>query len=118
MTINIEYETDQELGIDYAALASQVADKVLEMEKCPYDGQVNLVLTDNEEIKRVNTEFRNIQAPTDVLSFPMIPFETPADYSVVEEDESYFDLDSDELLLGDIMISVPKVFCPGRGVRT
>ena len=59
MTINIEYETDQELGIDYAALASQVADKVLEMEKCPYDGQVNLVLTDNEEIKRVNTEFRN-----------------------------------------------------------
>ena len=80
MTINIEYETDQELGIDYAALASQVADKVLEMEKCPYDGQVNLVLTDNEEIKRVNTEFRNIQAPTD------------------------------ELLLGDIMISVPKVF--------
>ena len=98
MTINIEYETDQELGIDYAALASQVADKVLEMEKCPYDGQ------------RVNTEFRNIQAPTDVLSFPMIPFETPADYSVVEKDESYFDLDSDELLLGDIMISVPKVF--------
>ena len=111
MTINIEYETDQELGIDYAALASQVADKVLEMEKCPYDGQVNLVLTDNEEIKRVNTEFRNIQAPTDVLSFPMIPFETPADYSVVEEDESYFDLDSDELLLGDIMISVTREFC-------
>ena len=103
-------ENYKELGIDYAALASQVADKVLEMEKCPYDGQVNLVLTDNEEIKRVNTEFRNIQAPTDVLSFPMIPFETPADYSVVEEDESYFDLDSDELLLGDIMISVPKVF--------
>ena len=105
MTINIEYETDQELGIDYAALASQVADKVLEMEKCPYDGQVNLVLTDNEEIKRVNTEFRNIQAPTDVLSFPMIPFETPADYSVVEEDESYFDLSAES-------------FCPGRGVRT
>ena len=48
MTINIEYETDQELGIDYAALASQVADKVLEMEKCPYDGQVNLVLTEGK----------------------------------------------------------------------
>ena len=110
MTINIEYETDQELGIDYAALASQVADKVLEMEKCPYDAQVNLVLTDNEEIERVNTEFRDIARPTDVLSFPMIPFETPAGYDIVEEDESYFDLDTDELLLGDIMISVPKVF--------
>lgn len=110
MTVNIDYETEKELGIDYAALANQVADKVLTMENCPYDVQINLVLTDNEEIKRVNTEFRNIQAPTDVLSFPMIPFETPGDYEIVEEDESYFDLDTDELLLGDIMISVDKVF--------
>ena len=58
----------------------------------------------------MNTEFREIHAPTDVLSFPMIPFETPADYAIVEEDQSYFDLDTDELLLGDIMISVDKVF--------
>ena len=72
MTVNIDYETEKELGIDYASLANQVADKVLNMEHCPYDAQINLVLTDNEEIKRVNTEFRNIQAPTDVLSFPMI----------------------------------------------
>ena len=110
MTIQIEYETDRELGIDYAVLADKVAGKVLEMEGCPYDAQVNLVLTDNEEIKEVNGQFRNIHAPTDVLSFPMIPFEAPADYSVVEEDPSYFDLDSDELLLGDIMISVDRVF--------
>lgn len=121
MTIQIDYETDRELGIDYAALANEVADKVLKMENCPYDAQVNLVLTDNEEIKKVNTEFRNIQAPTDVLSFPMIPFETPADYSVVDDEESYFDLDTDELLLGDIMISVDKVFAQaeeyGHSVR-
>ena len=45
-----------------------------------------------------------------MLSFPMIPFESPADYGIVEEDESYFDLDTGELLLGDIMISVDKVF--------
>ena len=78
------------------------------MEKCPYDAQVNLVLVDNEEIKRVNTEFRGIESATDVLSFPMIPFETPADYAVAEEDESCFDLDTDELLLGDIMISAER----------
>ena len=111
MTINIEYETDQELGIDYAALASQVADKVLEMEKCPYDGQVNLVLTDNEEIKRVNTEFRNIQAPTDVLSFPMIDYVRPGDFSVLEEGltEDFFNPESGELILGDIILSVDKI---------
>ena len=98
------------IGIEYEELAKKVVQKVLDMEGCPYDAQVNLVLTDNEEIQRVNTEFREIAAPTDVLSFPMIPFETPADYAIVEEDESYFDLDTDELLLGDIMISVDKVF--------
>ncbi|MDO4337610.1 MAG: rRNA maturation RNase YbeY [Eubacteriales bacterium] len=110
MTIQIDYETGRELGIDYADLARAVAEKVLETEGCPYDASVNLVLTDNEEIKKVNSEFRNIQAPTDVLSFPMISFAAPADYAVVEEDDSYFDLDTDELLLGDIMISVDKVF--------
>ena len=102
MNMQIDYETERELGIDYETLAVKVADKVLEMEKCPYDAQVN--------IERVSTEFRNIARPTDVLSFPMIPFETPAGYDIVEEDESYFDLDTDELLLGDIMISVDKVF--------
>lgn len=110
MTLQIDYETNRELGIDYAALANEVAEKVLDMENCPYDASVNLVLTDNEEIKRVNTEFRNISAPTDVLSFPMIPFSAPAEYDLVEEDDSYFDLDTGELLLGDIMISVDKVF--------
>ena len=110
MTLQIDYETDREIGIEYEELAKKVVQKVLDMEGCPYDAQVNLVLTDNEEIQRVNTEFREIAAPTDVLSFPMIPFEIPADYAIVEEDESYFDLDTDELLLGDIMISVDKVF--------
>ena len=110
VTIEYECETDFDLGLDCPALAKMVAEKVLDMEKCPWDAQVNLVLTDNEEIQRVNTEFREIAAPTDVLSFPMIPFETPAYYAIVEEDESYFDLDTDELLLGDIMISVDKVF--------
>lgn len=110
MTIQIDYETDRQLDIDYTALANKVAQQILDSENCPYEASVNLVITDNEEIKRVNAEFRNINAPTDVLSFPMIPFETPADYSVVEDQDEYFDLDTDELLLGDVMISVDRVF--------
>ena len=106
MTIQIEYETERSLDIDYTRLANLVAEQILKTENCPYEASVNLVLTDNEEIKKVNAEFRNIFAPTDVLSFPMIPFETPADYSVIEDQDEYFDLDTDELLLGDVMISV------------
>lgn len=110
MTIQIDYETDKKLDIDYTKLANIVAEQILKTEECPYEASVNLVITDNEEIKKVNAEFRNINAPTDVLSFPMIPFETPADYSVVENQDEYFDLDTDELLLGDVMISVDRVF--------
>ena len=72
VTIEYECETDFDLGLDCPALAKMVAEKVLDMEKCPWDAQVNLVLTDNEEIKRVNTEFRGIERATDVLSFPML----------------------------------------------
>lgn len=110
MTIQIDYEAERKLDIDYETLASKVAEHILETEHCPYDVCVNLVITDNEEIKRVNTEFRSIGAPTDVLSFPMIPFEKPADYSVIDEKDEYFDLDTDELLLGDVMISVDRVY--------
>ena len=74
MTFLIDYETNIEIGIDYASLAREVADKVIDMEECPYEVSVNLVMTDNEEIKRVNSEFRDIHAATDVLSFPMLSF--------------------------------------------
>ncbi len=109
MTFQIDYETDISLDIDYGTLAPQVAEHVLDMEKCPYEASVNLVITDNEEIKRVNTEFRSIPSPTDVLSFPMIPFQKPAGYDILKDEDSYFDLDTGELLLGDIMISAEKV---------
>ena len=114
MTILIDYETDRELGIDYASLANLVVEKILDMEGCPYDASVNLVLTDDEEIRRVNSEFRSVYYATDVLSFPMIPFEIPGDYSLVEEEDSFFDLDTGELLLGDIMISVDRVFAQAQ----
>nr|WP_303003789.1 rRNA maturation RNase YbeY [uncultured Blautia sp.] len=110
MTIQIDYETEKKLDIDYTQLANRVAHKILETEQCPYEASVNLVITDNEEIKEVNAQFRNINAPTDVLSFPMIPFPSPADYSIIEDQDEYFDLDTDELLLGDVMISVDRVY--------
>lgn len=115
MTIQLEYETDIQIEVEYGQVAKIVADQVLETEEFPYEAEINLVITDNEEIKRVNQEFRDIHAPTDVLSFPMIPFETPADYDVIEEDiNSYVDPDSEEIVLGDIMISAEKVIEQAR----
>lgn len=110
MTLNIEKEYGLELGIDYEETARQVIDQVLEEESCPYEAEVNLLLTSDEEIHRINLEYREIDRPTDVLSFPQVEYDAPADFSWAEVHEmDCFNPDTGELLLGDIIISLDKV---------
>ena len=71
-------------------------------------------MTDNEAIHQINKEFREVDAPTDVLSFPMINYEAPSDFESLEDEfenntEDYFNPDTGELMLGDIVVSVEKV---------
>ena len=111
MAIHIEYETELSLGFDVETVITKVIDKALEIHQCPYAAEVNVILTDNASIAVINEENRNLARPTDVLSFPMISYDTPGDFSVVEtmSAEDCFDPDSGELILGDIIISVEKV---------
>lgn len=109
MRIYLENEGDLDLGLDYQKLAEEVAEAVLDYEECPYESQIELLLTDNTEIQRINQEFRQIDRPTDVLSFPMINFKTPASYDFLEEEEECFDPETGELMLGNIVISKEKV---------
>ena len=108
MSIDFSNEQDQTFDFDFLKVAEDVMETVLDQEGCPYESQVCLVLTDNETIHKTNLEYRQIDRATDVLSFPMVDFPAPADYSVLEDDDSCFDPESGELLLGDIMISIPK----------
>ena len=78
--------------------------------KCPYECEVSVTLTDNEGIHEINMSERSIDSPTDVLSFPMLDFDSPGDLSYVEKyPQDYFNPESGELLLGDIVISLEKV---------
>lgn len=72
--------------------------------------EISVIFVDNDEIKNLNKEFRNIDKETDVLSFPMLDYpdnkvfkEVYSDYVF---DESY--LDEGRLVLGDIAISLEK----------
>ena len=110
MTINIEYETEIELNIPYEDIIKSVINESIEYEKCPYEIEVNVILTDNSEIHHINKEHRNVDSPTDVLSFPMVDYESPSNFEGIEDKvEDYFNPDSGELILGDIVISVEKV---------
>lgn len=110
MTSYVENETEVSFSFDVKEVADSVIETVLEQEGCPYEAQINLLLTDNEGIRTYNAQFREIDRATDVLSFPNVDYEEPADFSALEEQEAdYFDPDSGELILGDIIISVDKV---------
>ncbi len=110
MTLNLDYETDIKLELDYKGIITKIVEKSLDMENCPYEVELNVILTDNKEIQEMNKSYRDMEAPTDVLSFPMIDYATPADFSGLEEEEDdYFNPETGELLLGDIIISVEKV---------
>ena len=50
MTITIENEASKELPFDYKALIERVVMGCMDYEKCPYEAEVNVLLTNNEEI--------------------------------------------------------------------
>lgn len=110
MTSYVENETEAAFAFDIKAVADKVMAAVLCAEKCPYEAQINLLLTDNAGIRAYNAQFRQIDRETDVLSFPNVDYEKPADFSGLKEGAAdYFDPESGELLLGDIIISADKV---------
>lgn len=110
MTFYVENETGKEFSFSVQEVFEKVAKEVLDAEECPYEACINLLLTDNEGIRGYNSEYRNIDKETDVLSFPNIDYEHAGEFGAVEEHQAdCFDLSSGELMLGDIIISVEKV---------
>ena len=110
MTSYVENETGQAFSFDEKSLLDRVAEAVLDIENCPYEAAVNLLITDDAGIREYNKNYRDIDSETDVLSFPNLEFETPGDFSGVEERVAdCFDPDSGALVLGDIILNVTRV---------
>ncbi|MBQ9550559.1 MAG: rRNA maturation RNase YbeY [Lachnospiraceae bacterium] len=87
-------------------LFNAVAERVLSMEGCPFECEISLSLVSPERIKELNRNFRGIDKVTDVLSFPFQEFETPGVFKDI--DESSFNPENKELMLGDIVICQEK----------
>lgn len=78
---------------DLAEFLSGVAEAVLKSEGYGEDAEVSLVLVDDIYIRSLNSEYRGIDSPTDVLSFAMLEGE-----ALPGQEE--------ELILGDVVVSV------------
>ena len=109
MTLLFENETEEELPFDPYELAESVINKAIELENFPFEAQVALTLVSANDIKEINREQRKIDSVTDVLSFPMLEFDSAGDFSKIEDDDGNFDYDTGECILGDIVICVQRM---------
>lgn len=110
MSLYIEREDEREFPFDAEETAHLAVEGALDYIGCPFEAEVNLLLTTDEEIHRMNREHRQTDRATDVLSFPMLEFEIPGEFSGFEEEcQDAFNPESGELMLGDIVISTDHV---------
>lgn len=77
MSLYMEEEGGLKLPFNTEDTANLVIEAALEYEGCPYEAEINLLLTTDEDIRDMNQMFRQIDKATDVLSFPMLEYETP-----------------------------------------
>lgn len=109
MYLYIEEEGDKRLPLDVKKLAERAVEETLTFVGCPYETEVNLLLTENPQIRQINSEQRGIDRETDVLSFPMADYETPGEFEGFQEETFLFHPETGRLLLGDIVLSKEKV---------
>ena len=93
----LENEQDkEELTPEIEKAIKDVCVAVMEEEEYDFDAEISVTLVDNDTIRSINKEQRDIDRATDVLSFPMLEF-----------DEEY-DMDGELVMLGDIVISMER----------
>ncbi len=98
------------LGHNNAArLVKKAITAALEAEKVNISCIISVMLTDDEGIHQVNRDFRGVDRPTDVLSFPLNEL-VPGEF---DPEDCEIDPESGAVMLGDMMISLPR--CEAQG---
>ena len=115
MNLLIDNRTEEMLTAELEEAILKAAAESLKYEEFDENCEISVSIVDNEEIRQINKQFRNIDRATDVLSFPMLTFEEGEEAEVNE---------NDEIILGDIIISLERareqaeVRAPKYGIGT
>lgn len=107
----LENETESVFDFPMEETAYAVIERVLDVEACPYDVEVNVLITDNEGIREYNRQMRDIDAPTDVLSFPNLDYDVPSVFYIDPVNEAdYRNPENGNIIFGDIILNAERVF--------
>ena len=104
---NIEFKTD----FDKVKIAKEVTGIILEKEGCPFECEVDILITDSEEVQEYNKEYRDIDKTTDVLSFPNLEWEAPSDFESLnaEDLEMSVNPETELTILGEICLNKDRI---------
>ena len=109
MSHEILIETEADGAEEYAALLRQVIPAALDAQGVDVPCEVDVLFTGDEGIHQINLEQRRVDAPTDVLSFPMFDLE-PGEIPSVEDADPGTGL----VPLGDMVISLERARAQGE----
>ena len=105
MTIYLEDMGEVTFPFEPEEQIEKLAAFVTDFVKCPYEPEISVTLVTKEEIHELNRTHRNVDRPTDVLSFPMMEYDAPADFSGEKFCETLtMSPESEEMMLGDIVL--------------
>lgn len=109
--INIENEQNLvEMDEELVKAITDTISYTLNDQEVSHEGEVSVLLVDNETIRDINRDNRGIDKETDVLSFPMIEYDEGKTYKDLYRNHrfgvEYFD--GEALVLGDIVVSMEK----------
>lgn len=111
MTVYVENETEILYPFEIEQQLKWLVDGVCRAVCFPYEAEVSLTLVDKERIHSLNKEFRQVDRWTDVLSFPMMEYDTPADFEGVSFVQSMtVSPETQEVMLGDIVLCSEVVY--------
>lgn len=94
MEITINYSNMGYYSEELEALIRQVLTKVAELQKVPDTAEISVLICDGPVIHELNRTYRDVDAPTDVLSFAL--------------NEGEDDVPEEESELGDIVINLDR----------
>ena len=97
--INIGFDTAVEDEQGVSELIRTCALRVLESERVPFDASIDVTVVDADTIRQMNAEYRDKDAVTDVLSFPMYEF-----VNGVPQEELEREPDTGCVMLGDMIL--------------
>jgi probable rRNA maturation factor len=99
LTVYFENQNEQDITYKFKMLLRRAIEATLAYEHYNNDVQVSVTLTDDAGIHELNARFRGVDAPTDVLSFPLFDFEGDTDEPPIDEMEN---------MLGDIVLNLDR----------